>query len=246
MSIFARVFLRKLVVNKKVTYKNIGSIDYKKSWDYQESLFNEILYKKNINRKNKSDLLTHNYLLFCEHPHVYTIGKSGNQDNLLISDDFLASKGASLFKINRGGDITYHGPGQLIGYPILDLNNFNISIKEYIFGLEDVIIKVLQHYKITGTRLDGATGVWIDAGNPQKERKICAFGIRASHLVTMHGFALNVNTNLEYFGYIVPCGLKGKGVTSIQKELGRPIDLDEVKNLIKMELVNVFGMEFIS
>jgi lipoyl(octanoyl) transferase len=243
--IFAEIFNINLEVNKKVTYKNIGLIDYKKAWDYQENLFAEILAVKELNRKDKNNLRTYNHVLFCEHPHVYTIGKSGNQENLLISNEFLANKGATLLKINRGGDITYHGPGQLVGYPILDLENFQVSIKEYIYGLEDVIINVLQHYNISGTRVDGATGVWLDAGNNLKERKICAFGIRASHLVTMHGFALNVNTDLEYFGYIVPCGLKGKGVTSLQNEVGRHIDIDEVSQLIIKEFNDVFGMEFI-
>jgi len=232
-------------VNKKVKYNNIGLIEYKKAWDYQEGFFNDILATKDHNRQEKTNIPTSNYLLFCEHPHVYTIGKSGNRDNLLISNDFLASKGASLFKINRGGDITYHGPGQLVGYPILDLENFKVSIKDYIYNLETVIINVLQQYNITASRMYGATGVWLDVGKPKKERKICAFGIRASHLVTMHGFALNVNTNLDYFGYIIPCGLVDKGVTSLQNELGRPIDINEVKLLIKKEFKIVFGMEFI-
>jgi len=232
-------------VNKKVTYNNIGLIEYKKAWDYQESLFKKILAEKEHNKKNNDKVLVSNHLLFCEHPHVYTIGKSGNNENLLISDAFLAKKGATLFKINRGGDITYHGPGQLVCYPILDLENFKVSIKDYIYRLENVIINVLKYYNINGSRMNEATGVWLDVGNPQKERKICAFGIRASHLVTMHGFALNVNTNLEYFDYIIPCGLTGKGVTSLQKELGRPIDMNEVTSLIVGELRHVFDMEFI-
>ena len=243
--IFEEIFNGNLKVNKKVTYNNIGLIEYKKAWDYQEYLFDKIQVAKELNQKGKDNLLTPNYMLFCEHPHVYTIGKSGNPKNLLITDEFLASKNATLFKINRGGDITYHGPGQLIGYPILDLDNFKVSIKEYVYGLEEAIINVLQYYNISGSRMDGATGVWLDAGNPLKERKICAFGIRASHLVTMHGFALNVNTNLEYFGYIVPCGLKDKGVTSLQNEIGKPIDMQEVKTLIAGELKKIFGMEFI-
>jgi len=237
--------IKLIKVNKKVTYKNIGLIEYKKAWEYQESLFDKILAVKNINQQEKCNKLTHNYVLFCEHPHVYTLGKSGNQDNLLISNEFLASKGASLIKINRGGDITYHGPGQLVGYPILDLNNFKISIKEYIYRLEKVIINVLQQYNIIASRMNGSTGVWLDVGNPKKERKICAFGIRVSKLVTMHGFALNVNTNLDYFGYIIPCGLVDKGVTSLQNELGRPINIDEVSQLIIKEFNDVFGMEFI-
>jgi len=234
-----------LKVNKKVKFNNIGLIEYKKAWDYQERLFNDIIAVKEQNKKRENIIPTSNHLLFCEHPHVYTIGKSGNKDNLLISDDFLVSKGASLFSINRGGDITYHGPGQLVGYPILDLDNFKVSIKDYIYSLEEIIINVLQRYNITGSRMKGATGVWLDVGVPTKERKICAFGIRASHLVTMHGFALNVNTNLDYFGYIIPCGLVDKGVTSMQNELGKLVDIAEVKSFVKEEFYSIFGMEFI-
>ena len=231
--------------NKKVTYKNLGLIDYKKAWDYQEELFNEIVVVKEKNRKAEYKQPTPNYLLFCEHPHVYTIGKSGKQENMLISDDFLKSKGATLFKINRGGDITYHGPGQIVGYPILDLNNFGVSIKNYIYNLEEVIIRTLKHYNIVATRSEGATGVWLDVGNPQKERKICAMGVRTSHWVSMHGFAFNINTNLDYFGYIVPCGIQGKSVTSLQMELGKPIDTKEVQKVLKKEFINVFDMEII-
>ena len=231
--------------NKKVTYKNIGLIDYKKAWDYQEELFNEIVDVKEKNRKAEIKQPTPNYLLFCEHPHVYTIGKSGKQENLLISDDFLKSKGAALFKINRGGDITYHGPGQIVCYPILDLDNFGVSIKDYIYNLEEVIIRTLKHYDIVATRSEGATGVWLDVGNPQKERKICAMGVRTSHWVSMHGFAFNINTNLDYFGYIVPCGIQGKSVTSLQKELGKHIDISEVQEVLKREFYNVFDMDII-
>ncbi len=231
--------------NKKVTYKNIGLIEYKKAWDYQEKLFDEIVAVKEQNRKAEHKQPTPNYLLFCEHPHVYTIGKSGKQENMLISDDFLKSKGATLFKINRGGDITYHGPGQIVGYPILDLDNFGVSIKNYIYNLEEVIIRALKYYNIVATRSEGATGVWLDVGNPQKERKICAMGVRTSHWVSMHGFAFNINTNLDYFGYIVPCGIQGKSVTSLQKELGKPIDITEVQEVLKKEFYNVFGMEII-
>jgi lipoyl(octanoyl) transferase len=181
--------------------------------------------------------------LFCEHPHVYTIGKSGKESNLLINEDFLESKGATLFKINRGGDITYHGPGQIVGYPILDLDNFNLSIKSYIFNLEEVIINTLRYFGISATRFDGATGVWLDVDHPVKARKICAIGVRTSHWVSMHGFALNVNTNLDYFNYIVPCGIQGKGVTTLQKELGKPVDLEEVHAVLKTEFSTVFRME---
>lgn len=231
-------------MNKEVIYKNIGLIEYKEAWDYQESLFDEIVEIKEKNRKAEVKKESHNYLLFCEHPHVYTIGKSGNEENLLISEEFLASKGASLFKINRGGDITYHGPGQIVGYPILDLDNFGVSIKNYIHGIEEVIIRTLKHYNIHATRSNGATGVWLDTDNPSKARKICAIGVRTSHWVSMHGFAFNINTNLDYFNYIVPCGIQGKAVTSLQNELGRPIDIEEVQEILKSEFTNVFNMTY--
>jgi len=230
--------------NKKVRYRNLDLIDYRKAWDYQESLFQEIVDKKTANRKAEKPELTPNYLLFCEHPHVYTIGKSGKESNLLINEDFLKTKGATLFKINRGGDITYHGPGQIVGYPILDLDNFNLSIKSYIFSLEEVIINTLKKFGISATRFEGATGVWLDVNHPAKARKICAIGVRTSHWVSMHGFALNVNTNLDYFNYIVPCGIQGKGVTTLQKELGKPVDLEDVHTVLKTEFSKVFGMEF--
>ncbi len=231
-------------MNKKAIFKNIGLIEYKEAWDYQEKLFNEIVSIKERNRKAEVKESSHNYLLFCEHPHVYTIGKSGNQENLLISEDFLKSKGATLHKINRGGDITYHGPGQIVGYPILDLDNFGVSIKNYIDGIEEVIIRTLKHFDITATRSDGATGVWLDAEDPIKARKICAIGVRTSHWVSMHGFAFNVNTNLDYFNYIVPCGIQGKAVTSLQKELGKEINVEMVQELLKKEFTNVFKMKF--
>lgn len=231
--------------NKKVSYRNIGLIEYQKAWDYQESLFREIVDVKQANRKAEELLQTPNYLLFCEHPHVYTIGKSGKETNLLINEEFLKSKGATLFKINRGGDITYHGPGQLVGYPILDLDNFSLSIKSYIFSLEEVIINTLSKFGVFASRFDGATGVWLDVDNPAKARKICAIGVRTSHWVSMHGFALNVNTDLDYFNYIVPCGIPGKSVTSLQKELGNPVDPQEVRSILRMEFSKVFGMEFL-
>jgi len=234
-----------LKVNKKVNYRNIGLIDYKEAWDYQENLFQEIVTIKENNRKAEIKEPTPNYLIFCEHPHVYTIGKSGKSENMLISDEFLESKGATLYKINRGGDITYHGPGQIVGYPILDLNNFGVSIKDYIFNLEEVIINTLKHYNIDAARSDGATGVWLDTDNPVKARKISAIGVRTSHWVSMHGFAFNINTDLDYFGYIVPCGIQGKGVTSLQKELGRPVEIHEVHKILKAEFSQVFKMEFV-
>ncbi len=232
-------------MNKKTIYKNIGLINYKKAWDYQEELFDEVVAIKEQNRRTDHKLLTPNYLLFCEHPHVYTIGNSGKEDNLLMSEEFLKSKRASLIKINRGGDITYHGPGQIVGYPILDLDNFGVSIKDYIYQLEDVLIRTLKHYDIVASRVSGATGVWLDAGHPQNERKICAIGVRTSHWVSMHGFAFNVNTDLDYFGYIVPCGIQGKTVTSLKQELGNHIDIQQVQNILKQEFQSVFGMEFL-
>jgi lipoyl(octanoyl) transferase len=183
-----------------------------------------------------------NFLLFCEHPHVYTIGKSGNNENLLINEQQLKDKGASVYKTNRGGDITYHGPGQIVGYPILDLEDFSLGIRSYIEKLEQAIIDSLADYGIKSERLDGATGVWIDTDKPGKTRKICAMGVRASRHVTMHGFAFNVNTDLDYFGYINPCGFTDKGVTSLQKELGQEIDIEEVKNNIRSHIAKNFDM----
>ena len=205
-------------MNKKVNFQDLGLIDYKKCWDYQEKLFAEILAIKSSNRKEEKTNKTNNYLLFCEHPHVYTLGKSGDEKNLLVNEEYLKSRGATFYKINRGGDITYHGPGQIVGYPILDLDNFFTDIHKYLRFLEEVIILTLDEYGIVATRSDGETGVWIDAGTPFA-RKICAMGVRASRWVTMHGFALNVNANLGYFDNIIPCGIRGKGVTSLNVEL---------------------------
>ncbi len=230
-------------LNNKVNRRNLGLIAYKEAWDYQENLFDEVVEAKQRNRKNEQKEPTPNYLLFCEHPHVYTLGKSGKESNLLINETFLKSKGAELFRINRGGDITYHGPGQIVGYPILDLDNFGVSIKSYIDKLEDVIIRTLTEFDINATRSEGATGVWIDSNDPVKSRKICAIGVRTSHWVSMHGFALNVNTDLDYFDYIVPCGIVGKAVTSMEKELGHTIDLKEVQNILTGQFSEVFGME---
>jgi lipoyl(octanoyl) transferase len=230
-------------MNKLVQFENLGTIDYKEAWDYQEKLFRDVVEAKQENKRSDDPLPTPNFLLFCEHPHVYTLGKSGKESNLLINEEFLKSKGATLFKINRGGDITYHGPGQLVGYPILDLNNFRLSIKSYIHELEEVIIRTLQHFEIVATRSDGATGVWIDANMPSRARKICAIGVRTSHWVSMHGFALNVNTDLDYFNYIVPCGIHGKGVTTLEKELGRHISMEDIQHRLLHAFKEVFGME---
>ncbi len=215
----------------KVTFQDIGSIDYKQCWDYQEVLLNKAVDIKMMNRDLPEDqqLIPENHLLFCEHPHVYTLGKSGDEKHLLVNDKWLEKMNATYYKINRGGDITYHGPGQLVGYPVFDLDQFFNDIHKYLRLLEESVINMLHTYGISSERIPGLTGVWLDAGNPLKARKICAYGVRCSRWVTMHGFALNVNTNLDYFNYIVPCGITDKAVTSMQKELGREVDMEEVK-----------------
>ena len=209
-------------------FKDWQIIDYNEAWKQQEVLFQEIIQTK-IAGKDTRLLET---VFLCEHPHVYTLGKNGQVNNLLISEDFLRKIDAVFYKIDRGGDITYHGPGQLVGYPVLDLENHGSSLKGYIYKMEEAIIQTLAHYCIKGARLEGATGVWLD-GNNANARKICAIGVRASRFVTMHGFALNVNTNLTYFNYINPCGFVDKEVTSIQKELGKPVDFEEVKKMLQ-------------
>jgi lipoyl(octanoyl) transferase len=230
--------------NEKVSYRNLGFIPYKKAWDLQEKYFSGILAVKQSNKKLKEHKPTQNYLLFCEHPPVYTLGKSGDASHLLVNEEQLKAKGAAFFHINRGGDITYHGPGQITGYPILDLDNFGLSIKNYIFGLEEVLIRVLKHYHIEAGRSAGETGVWLDAGHPHKARKIGAIGARISQLVTMHGFALNVNTDLDYYRWIIPCGIQDKGVTSLKQELGRVVLMEEVRQLLLKEFSFVFEMSF--
>jgi len=224
----------------KTKYEDIGTVDYKEAWDYQEKLFEQVLSGK---RTGKVPI---NYLLFCEHPHVYTLGKSGEQNNLLIDPNFLEKIQATYYKINRGGDITYHGPGQIVGYPIIDLEQSGIQVRRYIHLLEESVIGTLNEYHIPTSRLEGATGVWLDADKPGKSRKICAIGVRASHFVTMHGFAFNVNTDLNYFNYINPCGFQDRGVTSMEKELGRHMDLNEVKRVLKKHLAHYLDMEFIT
>ena len=229
--------------NNCVELRNLGLIDYKEAWDYQENLFDQIVAAKQQKRELKTDVLTPNFLLFCEHLHVYTIGKSGKDTNLLINEEMLISRGASLYKINRGGDITYHGPGQLVTYPILDLDNFKLSIKSYIDKLEEVIILTLSRYGVVATRSEGATGVWLDATNPSKARKICAIGVRTSHWVSMHGFAFNISTDLSYFEHIIPCGIQGKSVTSLEKELGRKVEMEEVRKFVLHDFEDVFNMK---
>lgn len=229
-------------MNKQIIVKDLGHKDYKETWDYQESLFEEIVELKRKNRAENTDLPTPNYFLFVEHPHVYTLGKSGHMENLLIDEAALAKKGASFYKINRGGDITYHGPGQIVGYPIIDLENFFTDIHKYLRSLEEVIIRTLADYGIKGERSEGETGVWLDVGTPFA-RKICAMGVRASRWVTMHGFALNVNTDLGYFDNIIPCGIRGKAVTSLNVELSKEkVDTEEVKTLILKHFEEIFGV----
>ncbi len=222
-------------------YEDLGVIDYKQAWDYQEQLLEKVVDKKKEKRENASVKIP-GYILFCEHPHVYTLGKSGHVNNLLINEQFLKTINATYYKIDRGGDITYHGPGQIVGYPIIDLEQFNIGIKQYIHKLEESIIKTMAEYGITSERLEGATGVWLDTKTPGKTRKICAIGVRVSRYVTMHGFALNVNTDLTYFNHINPCGFLDKGVTSMQKELGNPQNLEEVKSKLLHNLLQEFNI----
>ncbi|PLX14050.1 MAG: lipoate--protein ligase [Marinilabiliales bacterium] len=221
-------------------YKNLGLIDYKKAWEMQEKLFNELLAAKQEGSNKQND----NKLFFLQHPHVYTLGKSGNKNNLLLNEGLLKSKGASFYHIDRGGDITYHGPGQIVGYPIFNLDSLNLSIRDYIFNLEQVIINVLKNYGLVASRSEGETGVWLDVDNKVKARKIAAIGVRISRMVSMHGFAFNVNTNLDYFNYIVPCGIVDKGVTSLQNELGREIPLEDIEKQLLEQFEEVYGFKF--
>jgi len=234
--------------NNKVYFQNLGLIDYKEAWDYQEKKFDEIIQEKlhNRERPDADRSLTSNYLLFCQHPHVYTLGKSGDANNLLINKNELKKRGAAFYHINRGGDITYHGPGQIVGYPILDLDNFTTDIHKYLRYLEESIILTLKEFGINGGRIPGLTGVWLDAEDKAKARKICAIGVKTSRWVTMHGFALNVNTDLNYFNYIVPCGIDDKAVTSISKELNREIEISSVEEKIKRNIEKVFEMELVN
>ena len=218
-------------------FKDLGLIDYKEAWDYQEKLFDEVV-KLSSDEKSPSN----NYLLFCEHPHVYTMGKSGEEQNMLLNMIQLQAKNATFHKINRGGDITYHGPGQIVGYPILNLRAYDMGIKKYIHNLEQSIINCLSDYGIEASRLEGATGVWLDVDKPGKTRKICAIGVRVSRWVSMHGFAFNVNTDLKYFDFINPCGFTDKGVTSLKKEFGKDVDIEDVKNSLKKHIAYLFDM----
>jgi len=231
------------VINKDVVITDLGSIDFKEAWDFQTTLFEKTLAVKTGNRAvpESEQLPTENHLIFCQHPHVYTLGKSGNAGNLLLDDKALQDVNASYYHINRGGDITYHGPGQLVGYLVIDLENFFTDIHRYMRYLEESIIRTLHHFGIEGGRIQGLTGVWIDM--EKRPRKICAFGVKTSRWVTMHGFALNINPDLSYFNNIVPCGIPDKAVTSMQAELGREVDLPEVQAVLQKEITDLFGMK---
>lgn len=238
--------------NKKVHFEDWGLIDYKEAWDKQEAVFGATVAMKTANRNRmiategdeyQEEEPTSNYLVFCEHPHVYTLGKSGKPEHLLLDEQGLKDKHASYYLINRGGDITYHGPGQIVGYPIIDLDNFFTDIHLYLRTLEEAVILTLAEYGLQAGRYPGYTGVWFDADN-DNARKICALGVRCSRWVTMHGFAFNVNTDLDYFKNIVPCGIDDKDVTSMQRELGRKVDEEEVKAILKGHIAQLFGMYF--
>jgi lipoyl(octanoyl) transferase len=236
-------------INKEVKVIDLGMIDYQEAWDYQEKLFKEVIDIKLANRDlpENGQVETPNYLIFCQHPHVYTLGKSGSAQNLLLDEDGLQEKKASYYKINRGGDITYHGPGQLVCYPILDLDNFFEDIHKYLRLLEEAVITTLDYFGITAGRIEKLTGVWLDyekdaVDQPKTPRKICALGVRSSRWVTMHGLALNVNTNLEYFGNIIPCGIDDKAVTSMAKELNQEVDFSLVQGVLQEQISSIFQM----
>jgi lipoyl(octanoyl) transferase len=230
-----------------VKYEDIGLRDYKETWEYQEKIFQRLVDKKSRGEvhsgSGKSD---HGTLIFVEHPHVYTLGKSGSVDNLLLDYIQLQAKDAAFYRIDRGGDITYHGPGQIVGYPIFDLEQIGVSLKEYIYLLEEAVIKTLSYCQIEAGRLEGSTGVWMETDIPGRTRKICAIGVRASRYVTMHGFAFNINTNLDYFNYINPCGITDKGVTSLEKEKGSRQDFDATKEILKKNLQEVFNLNWVN
>jgi len=223
-------------------------MDFKEAWDYQKEIFNRLIEEKKNARQSSDNynIKSPGTLIFVEHPHVYTLGKNGSGDNLLLNQMQLKAKNISLWHIDRGGDITYHGPGQIVGYPIFDLEAMGVGLKGYIHGLEEAVIRTLSLYGLKGERMEGATGVWLNSESVEKARKICAIGVKVSRYITMHGFALNVNTALEYFSYINPCGFTDRGVTSLQKELGEPEDMEEVKRHLKDKLREVFNLEYIN
>ncbi|MFM9837046.1 MAG: lipoyl(octanoyl) transferase LipB [Cyclobacteriaceae bacterium] len=235
-------------LNKQAHFIDLGLIDYQQAWDYQTDLFNKILEVKKQNRDlpNNGQLVTSNYLIFCEHPHVYTLGKSGEEKNLLIKKEDLHTIQASYYPINRGGDITYHGPGQLVAYPVIDMENFFTDIHQYMRLLEEAVIQALAEFGVASGRIKGLTGVWIDYENEWTTRKICALGVKTSRWVTMHGLALNVNIDLSYFKHIVPCGIDNKAVTSLEKELGKPANMELVKLRMKEKIASLFGMTLVN
>jgi lipoyl(octanoyl) transferase len=228
-----------------VIIHRLGLIDYKEAWDYQENIFNDIVTLKIKNRNEGTNILPQNHLVFCEHPHVYTLGKSGKEEHLLLDENGLRANGASFYKINRGGDITYHGPGQLVAYPIFDLEQFFTDIHKYMRLLEEAVITTLMEYGILGLRMEGQTGVWLGVGTPNP-RKICAMGVKSSRWVTMHGLGFNVNSNLSYFNHIIPCGISDKSVTSMSKELGQEVDLEILSNKLLRNMANAFDFTYLS
>lgn len=232
-------------INRKTTFLDIGVKDYKEAWDFQASLFDKIVNLKIENRKAspENQRPTDNFVILCEHPHVFTLGKTGNQNNLLLKQENFNQVNASFYHINRGGDITYHGPGQLVVYPILDLENFFTDIHRYMRMLEEAVIETLKTFGVEAGRIPGLTGVWLDADSKARARKICALGVKTSRWVTMHGLALNVNTDLRYFDYIIPCGISDKAVTSLQKELGMMLDMNAIKTTLKEKITGLFEME---
>ncbi len=236
-------------MNKNITFEDLGLIEYQEAWDYQTKIFEKTIAVKSVNRKKEDQGLevetTKNHLIFCEHPHVYTLGKSGKESHLLMNSTQLEVNNISYHKINRGGDITYHGPGQIVGYPIFDLDNFFTDIHKYLRFIEEAVILTLEEYGIKSGRIDGLTGVWLDIDDPIKSRKICALGVKCSRWVTMHGFAFNVNTDLSLFKNIVPCGIDDKAVTSMQNELGKEIDITEVKKKLLVNLSNLFDFDVV-
>ena len=235
-----------ITIENNILFKDLGIADYKETWDFQQNLFDQVIDLKKTNAVLPvcEQITDYNYLLFCEHPHVYTLGKSGSEKNLLIDTKLLEEKGAKFYKIDRGGDITYHGPGQIVGYPIFDLEKLSIGLKDYIYKMEEAIIVTLGEYGISSSRLEGASGVWLDADTANKARKICAIGVKSSRYVTMHGFAFNVNTNLDFYNFINPCGFVDKGVTSMEKELREKVDMEEVKRKLKENFSKIFGFVY--
>jgi len=236
------------ILNRETQFLDLGLIEYQQAWDYQTNLFQSILDVKSQNRSlpDNEQHPTNNYLLFCEHPHVFTLGKSGDEKNLLVKKDDLHTIGSTYYHINRGGDITYHGPGQLVVYPILDLENFFTDIHKYMRLLEESVIQTLAEFNIQAGRINGLTGVWIDYNDESKARKICALGVKTSRWVSLHGLAFNINTQLDYFNHIVPCGIDDKAVTSLEKELGKQQNMNQVKPILKQKVAELFGMEIIT